>query len=245
MTASPKWDPIILSAKVFGHISQGLYRSPAGAIKELISNAYDAGAEFVKIHTDFPRFSTFSCRDNGSGISSSQFKALMTGGIGNSDKRGPNVVPSRYGRPVIGRLGIGMLSLAQICTQFDVVSHHAESRSAFRATIKFPPYTRIEIDKQLKKLRSSEAEGHIQGGEYVLKELDYDKSAAGVQVFTKYLRDGFTRLMKELKTLGTLRSPKVPARTKISTDSSRRYIRSKHDLCFFSRTTISYCSNSR
>src|SRR2546421_393038 len=50
------WEPIRLSAKGFGHISQGLYRRPAGAIKELISNAFDADAEPVKIHTGFPPY---------------------------------------------------------------------------------------------------------------------------------------------------------------------------------------------
>src|SRR5882762_9538240 len=81
------WQPIYLSAKVFGHLSQGLYRTPAGAIKELISNSFDADATLVRIHTGFPQFETFSCEDNGTGMSIEEFDRLMNRGIGNSYKR--------------------------------------------------------------------------------------------------------------------------------------------------------------
>src|SRR5438046_1484294 len=113
------WKPIYLSAKVFGHLSQGLYRTPAGAVKELISNSFDADATLVRIHTDFPRFETFSCEDNGTGMSQEEFLRLMNRGIGSSYKRQttPTLTPT-YQRPLIGRLGLGILSLAQICTRF-------------------------------------------------------------------------------------------------------------------------------
>ncbi len=81
------WQPIYLSAKVFGHLSQGLYRTPAGAIKELISNSFDADARLVRIHTGFPRFETFSCEDNGTGLSRTEFVRLINRGIGGSYKR--------------------------------------------------------------------------------------------------------------------------------------------------------------
>ena len=78
------WQPIYLSAKVFGHLAQGLYRTPAGAIKELVSNSFDADATLVRIHTGFPRFETFSCEDNGTGMSRGEFERLMNRGIGSS-----------------------------------------------------------------------------------------------------------------------------------------------------------------
>src|SRR5207245_7200387 len=134
---------IKLSAKVFGHISQGMYRTPAGAIKELISNAFDADAEFVKFHTNFPTFKSFSCEDNGSGIALKEFKRLMNRGFGTSEKRShDHAITQKYKRPVIGRLGIGILSLAQICTELQTVSHHRKSSTAFEATIRFPAYTK-------------------------------------------------------------------------------------------------------
>src|SRR5579864_3258775 len=120
---SQAWQPIYLSAKVFGHLAQGLYRTPAGAIKELISNSFDADATLVRIHTGFPRFETFSCEDDGTGMSKDEFLRLMNRGIGSSFKRSiTTALTEVHQRPLIGRLGLGILSLAQVCTRFEIVS---------------------------------------------------------------------------------------------------------------------------
>lgn len=198
---SEKWKRIVLSAKVFGHLSQGLYRTPAGAIKELISNSFDADARLVRIHTDFPRFTTFSCEDDGNGMSLDEFKRLVDRGIGNSFKRtGEEVATTALGRPFIGRLGLGILALAQICTQFNIRSHHKESKTAFEATIKFPPYTRQEMDKVAK--RAAQTNEDVLGGEYTVREVLYDASKLGVRVFTKYLRESFRKVMSDLERFG-------------------------------------------
>ena len=190
------WQPIYMSAKVFGHLSQGLYRTAAGAIKELISNSFDADARLVRIHTGFPRFDTFSCEDDGIGLSREEFERLMNRGIGSSYKRtGYPAVTEVLKRPLIGRLGIGILSLAQICTRFDIVSHHSASRTAFRATIKFPPYTRQEMDKIPKDLRPDDEE-KIHGGEYHIAKEEYDPDKLGTRVFTRYLREAFRKRMR-------------------------------------------------
>ena len=42
--------------RVLARITDGIYRQPASAIRELISNAYDADATNVIVHTDAPRF---------------------------------------------------------------------------------------------------------------------------------------------------------------------------------------------
>lgn len=188
------WKPIKLSAKVFGHISQGLYRTPAGAIKELISNAFDADAETVKIHTGFPRFESFSCEDTGNGMSQQEFQRLMEKGVGTSFKRLDEEQVTPSGRTVIGRLGIGILSLAQICTQFDLVSHHNSTQTAFVATIRFPPYTRQEIDR----LKLTAEDEIIKGGEYRLHVTKFDQSKKGVRIYTKYLRESFRKRMSDL-----------------------------------------------
>ena len=46
---------IKLSSKTLVHISSGLYRSTANALKELVSNSFDADATVVEINTNFPR----------------------------------------------------------------------------------------------------------------------------------------------------------------------------------------------
>lgn len=42
--------------KALAHLSRGLYRSPASALRELVSNAWDANATTVAINTNYPNF---------------------------------------------------------------------------------------------------------------------------------------------------------------------------------------------
>jgi hypothetical protein len=192
------WKPVRLAAKVIGHISQGMYRTPAGAVKELISNAYDAGASYAKIHTGFPRFDFFSCEDDGDGISAERFTVLMEGGIGDSDKQTSGNSTGKNGRPLIGRLGVGLLSLAQICPRFSILSFHAETKSAFEAEIKFPPYSRQEIDKIIAEQKKRGSQQSIKHGEYKIKELPYQPKRRGITVTTSSLRESFRKTMANL-----------------------------------------------
>jgi hypothetical protein len=192
------WKPVLLAAKVIGHISQGMYRTPAGAIKELVSNAFDAGATYAKLHTGFPRFDLFSCEDNGEGISKAKFDDLMNGGIGDSEKHGDDHRFSINGRPIIGRLGVGLLSLAQICPRFRIVSYHKRSKTAFQAEIKFPPYSRQEVDKAIAEIKTGEKTRFISHGEYNLVDLEYKPNKTGITVTTSALRDSFRKLMSNL-----------------------------------------------
>ncbi len=85
--------------KALAHLSRGLYRSPASALRELVSNAWDADASVVRINTNYPNFLQLSIQDNGRGFTKEDFRKLMDGGIGNSQKRSDDV-PSK--RPVMG-----------------------------------------------------------------------------------------------------------------------------------------------
>jgi hypothetical protein len=192
------WKPVKLAAKVIGHISQGLYRSPAGALKELISNAYDAGASYAKIHTGFPKFATFSCEDDGSGISKEKFIQLMEGGIGDSDKLSLNEPQTgRNGRPIVGRLGVGLVSLAQICSRFNIRSFHEPTKTAFESEIKFPPYSRQDIDREAKDDQTK----LIKHGQYRLTEIPYEEGKHGIIVTTTALREMFRKTMSNTEKL--------------------------------------------
>jgi len=55
--------------KALAHLSRGLYRSPASALRELVSNAWDANARLVEISTNYPLFMRLAVQDNGDGFS--------------------------------------------------------------------------------------------------------------------------------------------------------------------------------
>ena len=65
--------PIEVNKEVVRHLSIGLYRNYALAIKELISNAYDAGATEIKIKLDLKN-KKIIIRDNGKGMDYNEFK---------------------------------------------------------------------------------------------------------------------------------------------------------------------------
>jgi HSP90 family molecular chaperone len=58
------YQPIEVHEKALGHLTRGLYRSPASAIRELISNAWDANASQVVIETARPTFHRLQVTDD-------------------------------------------------------------------------------------------------------------------------------------------------------------------------------------
>lgn len=180
---------IKVSKKTLLHISEGIYRSYGSAIKEIVNNSFDAGATSVSIDTNPPLFDFISVQDNGSGMELNEFKRIVSGGIGDSKKssHSNNLVG---GRPIIGKLGIGILAIAQICRSFTIVSHHRKTKSAFKAKMVFnPSVDKIASESQLKE---SYPAGHWQ----LLEKPNYDESKAGVLIITDDLRPTFKASFK-------------------------------------------------
>jgi HSP90 family molecular chaperone len=112
------------SDRVIARVTDGIYRQPASALRELISNAWDADATSVTILTDAPRFSRIYVRDNGVGMSHRTLSRLLKN-IGGSAKRREEGVDlgitntddfdcTPSGRPLIGKIGIGLFSISQL-----------------------------------------------------------------------------------------------------------------------------------
>ena len=72
--------------RVLARVTDGIYRQPGSAIRELLSNAYDADAKQVVIKTDRPRFRTLSVEDDGMGMTPAAIAHLLHH-IGGSAKR--------------------------------------------------------------------------------------------------------------------------------------------------------------
>jgi hypothetical protein len=118
--------------RVIARVTDGIYRQPASALRELISNAYDADATRVVIKTDAPRFSRISIEDNGHGMTPEAL-AHMLMHIGGSAKRQTegkdlgitsldNPTNSPEGRKLIGKIGIGIFSVAQLTYNFQIIT---------------------------------------------------------------------------------------------------------------------------
>ncbi len=193
-----EWQKIEVNSKILGHISAGIYRSPAGAIKELVSNAFDADATRVAITTNWPSFDIITCRDNGCGMTQKDFKKIMTGGIGDSTKRvatdGDVNDLTNLQRPIIGWLGIGMMSIAQICHEFQVISHHKESQTAFRAIIQLADFLREKV-KDISPEHVTERS--IDVGQFNIETIDYEPNNSGTYVIASDMRSAFVKKFRD------------------------------------------------
>ena len=120
------------SDRVLRRVTDGIYREPWSALREIVSNAYDADATEVVIDTDAPRFEQIRIRDNGNGFTAEAL-ASMIKSIGGSSKRtetgaeigvtsetDPNLSPG--GRKLIGKLGIGLFAVSQLTQEFQVIT---------------------------------------------------------------------------------------------------------------------------
>lgn len=135
---APFYIPLKVSSAILLHIGAGIYSSVAGAIKELVSNAFDADATRVTIMTGYPEFEKITVVDNGSGMTEEEFKKAMSS-IGSSLKREltPQGTTSKYKRPIIGHLGIGLMALSQICNEAIIESQAEDAKTRFVAKLNF------------------------------------------------------------------------------------------------------------
>lgn len=137
--------------RVIARVTDGIYRQPGSALRELISNAYDADATRVAIDTDRPRFRRIRVEDNGNGMSTDTLVRLIYH-IGGSAKRtregerlgitstgDPDSSPS--GRPLIGKIGIGLFSVAQLTQAFQVITKRRGERHRTVASVVMKQYT--------------------------------------------------------------------------------------------------------
>lgn len=100
--------PVELSTRFLEHFSEQLYSSPQKAFEELITNGWDAGADYVdvRISTNLQDPNATMCvLDNGVSMDEEGLRGLWH--IAFSPKAEK---PNQYGRHVIGKFGIGKLA---------------------------------------------------------------------------------------------------------------------------------------
>lgn len=116
-------------------ISEGTYTSFPQALKEFISNSYDADSTRVDIRVD-EDFSTIIIKDNGVGMTLSDFRDSFAS-IGRPGKSGSRSVRGKtlLGRQKIGRFGIGSLAIVGTAERFTIRSSRKSTGEGFEASI--------------------------------------------------------------------------------------------------------------
>lgn len=121
--------------RVLARVTDGIYRQPWSALRELVANSYDADANTVSISTDAPRFDSIKVADDGMGMGPEALVNLLhhIGGSAKRTQRGPKIgvtqetdaTRSPRGRRLIGKIGIGLFSVAQLARQFTIITKTA------------------------------------------------------------------------------------------------------------------------
>jgi len=168
--------PAETAVQLVSHLSEGAYTTFAKAVKELVINAFDADATEVHINLNND-YSTLTIVDNGDGISSDKFKSEFIRIAGS--KRRLVSMQRRFSRPMIGRFGIGFLSVARLCKTVTIYSKEKGRKSVIVREI--PLQHLFERDNQLKNL-------HEQYYFYSLPDYKDDKNKSYTKIVLTGLR---------------------------------------------------------
>ena len=149
--------------RLIARVAAGIDRAAWAAVRELCANAYDADAQRVVIETGAPLFDQIVVRDDGAGMNPETL-AYVVQNIGGSSKRtsagalfrtaraaDPDVSPG--GRPLIGKIGIGLFAVAQLTQHFQIITKAKGERVRTWATVVLKTH-----DESSLKQRSPDAE---------------------------------------------------------------------------------------
>ena len=191
------------SGRIIARVTDGIYREPWAAFRELVANAYDADASYVVIDTGQPDFERMTVRDDGIGMSPGTL-AYVIKNIGGSSKRtaaGAQLNTARAGaldtspggRQLIGKIGIGLFAVAQLTQHFQIITKASGECYRLSATVNLRTHDEEQV--------------HRRGAEYVAgtvkivsqKVPDAETASQGTSVVLYQLRDEVRRTLQSLR----------------------------------------------
>lgn len=122
-----------LSLNVLNHLGLNLYSNVPAVLSEAVANSYDADAEHVWIDVD-AQAGTVTITDDGSGMTLDDINQRFLH-VGYQRRRDGAAITPKHHRAVMGRKGIGKLSLFSIAGTVEVHTARAGERHAFRMRI--------------------------------------------------------------------------------------------------------------
>jgi signal transduction histidine kinase len=127
------------SGQVIDHLGVEMYQSPIATIGELVSNSWDGDAELVKIY--LPETvndeAVVVIYDDGIGMTREECERLYLNVGRRRRGNNPNEVTKKFGRPVIGRKGIGKFAGFGIAgiIEVETVSEETGERTVFELNL--------------------------------------------------------------------------------------------------------------
>lgn len=122
-----------ISLNVLNHLGLNLYSNIPAVLSEVVANSYDADATRVDVSID-AHTGTVTIRDDGHGMTRAQVNDRFLN-VGYERRSDAATRQSPKGRAVMGRKGIGKLSLFSVANEVEVYTARDGERSALRMTI--------------------------------------------------------------------------------------------------------------
>jgi hypothetical protein len=168
---------ITVDKRIVKILSEQTYENFPNAIKELITNSYDADSTKVELILNHSS-ETIEILDNGWGMSENEFNFYLR--IAGHKREKNNITSS--GRLIIGQFGVGFLSVFPFFKTFTIETKKKSSKEVTFATI--PCYKYFSGDRVL-----DVTDINIQGG------VRYDNENIN-ESYTKITLSGFTEICK-------------------------------------------------
>ncbi len=191
------------SERIIARVTDGIYREPWAAFRELVANAYDADASCVVIETGQPEFHLMTVRDDGIGMSPKTLAHVLQN-IGGSSKRTavgaelktahpdvPDLSPG--GRQLIGKIGIGLFAVAQLTQHFQIITKAAGESHRLSATVT------LRTHDEEKTQRGDDE--YVAGNVVIVSEKvpDEERGSQGTSVVLYDLRDEVRRTLRSAR----------------------------------------------
>ncbi len=173
--------PVEISTRFLEHFSEFMYSSPQKAFEELISNGWDALADYVDVR--IPTYladpsATLSVLDNGESMDEEGLRQLWH--IAFSPKRN---TPVKSGRKIIGQFGIGKLATYVLASKLTYICKAADGK-----------IRRVTMDYDIIDQKKEDVEGSTDKLISNLKLDVYEVTEAEVEAALQGVYDGPTTL---------------------------------------------------
>lgn len=209
--------------RIIARVTDGIYREPWAAFRELVANAYDADATVVTIETGAPEFAEIVVRDNGLGMTPEAL-AYVIHNIGGSSKRTSTGVrlntvrksdPERSpgGRPLIGKIGIGLFAVAQLTQHFQIITKAKGEAVRTSATVTL----RTHDEEQLKDGPGSKRK-YVAGSVTIKSERvpKAELGAHGTSIVLHELRPEIRRALQSIRRWQAVETVKVDGKSALA-----------------------------
>ena len=189
--ATPTFE-MTVDLNVLEHLGINLYSNIAAVLTEAVANAWDADASSVQIRVD-PNSEWIEIEDDGIGMSVDDLNGkYLRVGYRRRDEDAEHGRKTAKGRSVMGRKGLGKLSLFSIADVIEVQSAKDGGRHGFRMSV--PGIHQAVQDKQPyhPEPLTSDVLTVTQGTKIVLREIKRQRLGKGVTALRKRLARRFS-----------------------------------------------------